>query len=448
MKKVSIYCLVLSPWLGAQDFGKVPKTVPALFALKNATVVVGNGEVLSNATVIIREGLIEAVGTSASVPPLAWELDLSGMYVYPGIIDALTEEAYRKEATRTTSSRTFSAPAPAPPSDTSEQDQRPGLFPHIRAADRLDSDSGKLAPWRNAGILSLNVAPDRGIFMGQTALVNLNGEETNRMIVRSPVAMRMSFQSAGGFRTFPGSLMGVIAHIKQTVLDAQHYRLAHNTYGEAPRGLERPETDRALQALQPAVEGSMPLIFPAKQEREIRRVVDLAGSLKIKGIVAGAFEANQVADLLKERRIPALVSLNFPEKPKDRHPEAEDSLSVIRYRQHAPKVAAELHQAGIPFAFYSDGLKTGQEFLKNLRRAVKEGLPKEAAVRAATLSAAEILQVEQQLGSVEKGKIANLIVADRDLFDEKAVIKYVFVDGEKYEIPAAEKEEKEKSDEN
>lgn len=424
-----------------QDAGKLPRTVPPIFALQGATVVLGNGSVLTNATVVVRDGLIEAVGTNVAIPPLAWQIDLSGMYVYPGLIDALTSEGFK----RAPSSRP-AAPGPGGPPPSSQESDEPGMFAHVRAADRLESDITKLSAWRDAGILTLHVAPDSGIFRGQSALANLNGDGADRMIVRSPVAMTMSFQGAGGFRTYPGSLMGVLAYIKQNLLNAQHYGMAQGIYSSGPSGLKRPETNRNLEALQPAVQGSMPLLFPAQREREILRVLEMAENLKVKCIVAGGFEAPQVSAKLKEKQVPVLLSLNFPEKERDAHPEAEESLEALRYRLQAPKSAAELHKAGVRFAFYSDSLKSGRDFLKNLRAAVKEGLPKEAALQAATLSAAQILGVDQQLGSVEKGKIANLVVTDRDLFDDNAQIKHVFVDGEKYDIPAEEKREEQKGE--
>ena len=405
--------------------------------------VVGNGRILSNATVIVRDGLIEAVGTDVAVPPLAWKIDLSGMYVYPGLIDALSEVALKKGPSRSASPQRTQVP-PA----SQQQPENPegaGLFPHLRAADRLESDMKKLSSWRDSGVLTLNVAPDRGIFMGQTAVVNLNGEEPDRMIVRSPVAMRMSFQSVRP-RTYPSSLMGVIAHIKQTLLDARHYGTAREIYESHPRNLKRPETDRALEALQPVIQSSMPLIFPAKEAKEVRRVLNIIEGFPLRCIVAGGFQADQLAEELKDRDIPVLLSLNFPEKEKDTHPAAEESLRVIRYRHQAPQSAFRLHQAGVRFAFYSDGLKSGSDYLKNLRRTVQEGLPKEAALQAATLGAAQILGVDQQLGSIESGKIANLVVSDGDLFDEKAKIKHVFVDGEKHDVPAKTRDKKEEGE--
>src|SRR5260221_5052966 len=137
----------------------------------------------------------------------------------------------------------------------------------------------------------------------------------------------------------------------------------------------------------PVARHTMPIIFPAKVEREIRRVVGWAEEMQVKCIVAGGFEGDQLTGFLKEKRVPVLVSLNYPEPEKDVHPDFEVPVRVLRYQRHAPKAAGELARAGVKIAFYSDGLKNGSDYLSNLRQAVQEGLAKDAAIRAATLGA-------------------------------------------------------------
>lgn len=416
--------------LPGQEVGSVPPAVPPYYALTGATVMVGDGNVLNNATVVINDGLIEAVGTGLPAPAGAWEIDASGLFVYPGLIDALSHEGLKRRSGASQPSQ----PGGRGPQSNTENEEGPGYFAHLSAADQLDSDDKKLTSWREAGVLSLNVAPNEGIFRGRAALVNLNGKDPDNMIVRADTLMNMAFQSLG-FRTYPGSLMGVIAHIRQTLSDAAHYSLAWAEYQKDMRGMKRPQTDRTLQALQPVLDATLPLAFPAKTQREIERALKLCAEVKARCIVAGGFEAPAVADQLKEAGAAVLVSLDYPEKPRDPHPEFDEALSTLRYRAQAPQAAARLHEAGVRFAFFSDGANSS-DFWKNLRKAVEKGLPKDAALRAATLSAAEILGVADQLGTLEKGKIANVVVADKDPFDDKAAIRHIFVDGIHFEIPA------------
>jgi imidazolonepropionase-like amidohydrolase len=417
----------------AQDVGTVPSTEPPIFALKGATVVVGSGEILNNVTVVLNDGLIQAIGTVPDIPPGAWELDLTGMFIYPGLIDSFTNIGVK-------SGQSASAPAPgrqqrggSPQGSQSGSEEGPGYFAEVSAANLLGESDKTYEPWRSVGVTTLHVAPNQGIFQGSTAAVNLNGRHPDEMIVRDGVGMSMSFRSQG-YRTYPGSLMGTIAHIRQTLYDARHYREAWEIYNEEKRGIKRPETDRTLSSLQPVLEGSMPLIFPAKTEREVRRAVALCKELQSDCIVTGGFEAVAAGDVILAANVPVLVSLNFPTKPKGAHPEADESLRALRFRSTAPSAALGLEKLGVKFAFCSDGAKP-EDFVKNLRKAVASGLPKEAAVKAVTVSAAEILGINEQLGSIESGKIANLIVTDKDLFEEDSAVRHVFVDGVYFEVP-------------
>ncbi len=422
---LSLFCLTCEAQVGS-----MPSTVPPVFALRGATVFAGDGTVIQNAIVVINDGLIEAVGTDVRVPPGAWEIDLRGKFVYPGLFDCLTGVGLKRQAGRSGTVPGQEGESTGPPAVPDG-----GMLAHIRAADLLDAESKDFEAWRNAGILTLQLAPDQGIFMGQTAVINLNGRDRALMIVEPAAAARVSFGTLG-FSSYPGSLMGTIAVLRQTLLDARQHAEATRIYENHPQGLKRPGRDRVLEALQPVIEGKTPLLFTAQTEREIRRSLSLAAEHKTTCIIAGGLEADRVADGLKQMRTPVLLSLNFPQKEKEGNPEAEESLETLLRRHHAPFTAARLHAAGVRFAFCSDGVKTPAEYVKNLRLAVKKGLPKEAALRAATLSAAEILGVDRQLGSIEPGKIANLIVTDQELFDDKSRVTSVFVDGEIFETPA------------
>ena len=449
LKKFGVLAALLLAWTalaagqGVHEIDSLPGLGSAVFALTGATVHDGTGQIMEDAVIVIRDGLIEAVGANLQIPPDARQIDLSGMHVYPGLIDALTENGLKGSGQR---SQQGQGQRPGqgrrgPPGGSGSEEENPegpGLYPHVQAADLLDDGvGGKLSAWRESGVLSVNVAPSEGIFMGQTALINLGDHENDQLIVRSPTAMLLSYQGMG--RSYPGSLMGVIAHQRQTLLDARHYGDAWNIYRSNPRGLQRPETDRALEALQPAIGGQLQVIFPANQVRQVRRALAMAADHNLKAIISGGFEAGQTTDELKQSGVPVIFSLKFPTRPKDQHPDFSEGLAALRYRINAPKQPAQLEEAGIRFAFSSGGSRNAGDFLKGMRKVVEEGLAPQAALRAATLSAAEILGADQQLGSVEQGKIANLMVTDKDLFDSSAAVRYVFVDGAKFDIPEKKK---------
>jgi imidazolonepropionase-like amidohydrolase len=425
MKNLVFVFLVLTVPCWAQEVGKIPKTTPSCFALKGATVVVGDGRVLSNTTVILRDGLIESIGEDIVIPASAWEIDVAGKYLYPGLIDCLSELGVPKPAASRPSRG-------APPAEPADREPDSPLMAYVRAADIFSPSSQEIQDWRNAGVLSLNVSPAIGIFKGQTAVVNLNGGPSGAAVVRSPAAARVVLQALSN-RQYPASLMGAVAFFRQTLLDARHNEAALRLYDQGPQGLRRPEMGRGWEALWPVVRGKAPLILEAKREREILRAAELGAELGIRVIVAGGHEADEL-QAAQLRDLPVLISLNLPSKPADLHPEAEESLDAIRHRYRALRSAANLEKLGVPLGFYSDG-GNAADFVPNIRRLVKAGMSPEAALQACTLSAARILGVDRQLGSIEEGKIANLVVADRDLLNEEARITTVFVDGEIYELP-------------
>jgi hypothetical protein len=249
--------------------------------------------------------------------------------------------------------------------------------------------------------------------------------------VKAPIAEHIGFTpSRGG--GYPNSLLGVFSALRQQLLDAQHYGLEQAAYAKNPRGMRRPETDPSLDALQPVLAKQIPVVMHASEAREIERALDLAKEFGLKAIIAGGEEADQVAARLKAENVPVLLSLNFPRRP-NASPDADpEPLRTLKARVEAPKLAAKLAQAGVRFAFEDGGLTTWSEFLANAGRTVEGGLTTDQAVRALTVSPAEILGV--RLGTIEVGKIANLTVTRGDLFTGR--VNQLFVDGAAVDVRA------------
>jgi imidazolonepropionase-like amidohydrolase len=260
------------------------------------------------------------------------------------------------------------------------------------------------------------------------------------MVVKTPVALHIGLQTAGGFGgggSYPGSLMGVLAFVKQTLLDAQHYDAAWSTYS-ANRGAVRPEYSRALEALEPVIKQQLSVVLPGDTPAEIDRVLRLAEALQLRMILSGGAEAAPRAALLKEKRIPVLLSAKYPERDRDADPEEQEELAVLRRRMEAPATAAALQRAGVTFAFQSGDMTSPRDFVHNVARSIEAGLERQAALRALTLAPAEIFGVADRIGSIEKGKAANLVVATGDIFDARTRVKQVFIDGRKFDIPEEE----------
>ncbi|MFP5245895.1 MAG: amidohydrolase family protein, partial [Thermoanaerobaculia bacterium] len=208
----------------------------------------------------------------------------------------------------------------------------------------------------------------------------------------------------------------------------------------APAGLQRPADSPALEALQPALRRELPVVFVADSDRMMRRAMALASEFKLRPILAGARDAHELAHQLKD--VPLLVSVKWPVAPADKEDREDQPLRVIRERQLAPTTPAALAKNGVTFALVSGAGKTG-DFLPGIRKALENGLSADDALRATTLTPARIFGVDRQLGSLERGKIANVVISDKPLFEKDAKVTRVFVDGREIRLPKDDKKEKE-----
>jgi len=238
--------------------------------------------------------------------------------------------------------------------------------------------------------------------------------------------------------TYPGSLMGVFSTLRQMMLDAQRYRDSLQIYERAPRGTRRPDTDRSLEALVPVIEGRMPVVMLANSEREITRALDLATEFRLRLIIAGGREADRVTERLVKQNVPVLLSLNLPRRTTAALPEADpEPMRILRERVEAQQTAGKLAKAGVRFAFQSGDLRDISDLMVNAGRVIENGLTATDALRAFTIWPAEILGVQNQLGSIEAGKIANLTVTRGDLFDRNTRVAHLFIDGRPVDIKPA-----------
>jgi hypothetical protein len=414
-------------------FGMVQAQSPGSIALRGARVVTVSGPVLEKGTVLLRDGLIEDVGGNIDLPKDAWVIDGQGLTVYPGLIDALSTVGL-PEATPRTPGPARTAPAASPFGRQEPQmplvqgpEFRPFTTSWVRAADLLNPADRRIEEARSAGFTSVVSFPPNGIFAGEGAFLNLSGEKQGRMVVASPAGQYLTL-ATHGFGTFPGSLMGVLAYIRQVSLDADHYKMEMRAYESHPVGHKRPNYDRAVEGLLE----SPRLLLPADNTVQVDRMLRFAAELKRPAVLYGCHGAYRVADRVAQSTIPVLVSLKWPERPKEADPDEEESYRTLELRDLAPSTPAALQKAGARFAFYSGGTAP-KDVRKAVKRAIADGLPEADAIRALTLSSAEIYGVADRAGSIDRGKIANLLVTNGGLFDDKTKIQYVFIDGVKYE---------------
>lgn len=420
-------CIAASTHVNAQSY-----------AITNARIVTVSGSTIDKGTVVIRGGLIVAVGANVAAPADAQVFDASGLTVYPGFIDTLTNAGYAARPATPTGGpggggqAAAAAAAAAAAQPTSNSNYFAGLRPEDTAFSEIRAGESQFDAIRNSGITTVLTTGRTGIFNGQSVVINLAGDNVASMVVKDPFAHHISYTTLG--QNYPQSLLGTFAAIRQIFYDAQRLQTWQKNYAANPSGMQRPPEDRSLEALFPAIEGKMPVVFNANDAIAINRSLDLIAELKLNGIIAGGQEAGKVAGRLKQMNVPVLLSLNFPKRTTAVSPDADpESLEVLRFRSEVPKTAGKLAAAGVKFAFQSGGATSPADFFTNAGKAVENGLAKDAAVRAMTLGAAELLGIADRTGSLDVGKIANVVVVKGDLLGKDKFVTHVFVDGKYFE---------------
>ena len=416
------------------DAPRGQQEAPYSYAITGARVVPVSSAPIDNGTVVISGGVITDVGANVTVPSGAITINGKGLTVYPGLIDmGSTAGLALPEVARADNPQT---------TEEVERVKRDTLMrAHLRAADHINPAAAALTRAAESGITVILATPGSDGIRGQSALVltaigadvpqigALADDRRGPFIVRTPVALHVgtAARPAGG-DAYPNSLMGNIAFNRQAFLDAQWYGARSASSAARPHSA-------ALEAMQPAIAGKLPVAFRATTSHEILRALDMAKAFKLDPIITTARQVDEVTADLKAANARVIYSLNFPTRRPSLAPDADESLSVLRDRANAPKGPIALDKAGILFAFESNGLAEPKDFLKNAQKSVAGGLSKDAALKALTLNAATLAGAADRLGSLERGKIANLVITDGDLFEEKTAIKHVFVNGREVRIP-------------
>ena len=299
-----------------------------------------------------------------------------------------------------------------------------------------------------AGITSVLAVPSQGIFKGQSALVNtvypaddpqistVADYRRGLAVVKAPVAQHVNVGGRGGGTGYPNSLLGTIAFTRQGFMDAQWQRDATAIYEKTGGRGPRPLVEPSLDALRPALAKEMPTAFDASAAREIDRALIMANDFGLDPIIIGGAEASKrIADLQKAKAR-VILSVNFQGGGgRGGGAGGGGGAPNLQALADAPKTAALLAQANIPFAFTGGGALAPSAFLANVTRTVKEGgLPAATALRALTLDAAKVAGASDRLGSIEQGKIANIVVMEGEIFEADTRVRYVFIDGRPVEI--------------
>jgi imidazolonepropionase-like amidohydrolase len=386
--------------------------------LRGGRVVTVSGEVIENGVLVVTGGRIAAVGRDVPVPPGATSVDVSGRFVYPGLFDGLTNLGLTEIGSVRGSV------------DTTELGE---VNPNAQTWVALNPHSELIPVTRAGGVSTALSIPTGGLVSGQSAVIRLAGTTPGEMTVRPAAALHVVFPSGGPApgedaeeEREPKTLAERIKE-KERVQRQSLERLASlleeaRAYSAAREAAEAgraaaPKPDALLEALGPAARGQQPVVVRADAAEDIRAAVAFAEAQRLRLVLAGGLEAWRVADLLRQKDVPVLLKvLRLPRKRSDPY--------------DAPFAnAAILHRAGVRFAIVTDDESNSRNLPHEAAMAHAFGLPREAALRAITLSPAEILGVGARLGSLEAGKDATLVVASGDILDHRTRVEAVYIDG-------------------
>ena len=486
-------CLITVGWLGAatnaRSADRRPGFQPSVYALEHVTAVRGVEGTLEQATIVLRNGAIEAIGTQGEVlvPLDAEHIDCTGLYAYPGFIDAYSTDGLDDKANRSRTGTGQTVDYGSFALGATPPDNRNGLTPEFLVSDSLTIDDKTASPRRGVGFTAALIAPAGGIATGQSALVSLNGRPRREIIIESPIGLHFALRSTGS-RGYPSTLMGYVSHLRQSMIDARHYETLWEHYRDY--GGQRPPIDPALATLRAAQKGETRVFWEANTRDEIHRALDLADEFGLTPVIVGGREAWRVAERLAVERVPVVLRIDFPEEPTTgssggrrrgissmtteqlqemlkrpglseqfrqriearmkelEKPQQPETKQDKRQLPESPRLLADakrrwserikgvgiLAEKGVPFCFSALGHSKPGDFQAHLRACLEQGLTSEAALAALTSDAAEILGLSDRLGRLAKGYAAHVVVFDRSFDDAKAKLRFAFADLDKFEL--------------
>ena len=453
----------------AQGNPAAPPGAPAVdYALTNVRIVAAPGRVINRGTVLIRNGRIAAVGAQVDIPAGVVRMDLNGHSVFPGLIDAATSiglpsptrtvptaattAAAPPEGGRGRGGRGAGTPGPAPGGRGSTTPEAPVVVPEIdagaQAADMFAPTPAQLTTLRQGGVTTVGLVFEGGLFPGRVGAALTGGQNESRLGLRSSVGQEVSFGTRRG--GYPGTGIGAVAYVRQSILDAQYEARLDKAFRAGTPGA-RPSNDPFTRALVPLATGEIPAWFVASTERQITRVAAIVKEMGLKTpVVVGAQEGFRVIPALKASGATAVVSLDWPQASSvtgyafrtdtgsagggtggggGRGRGAANSPADMEIRANA----AALARAGVPVVLASFGGESGATFRDGIRATIEAGMSADDALRASTVAPAALLGITAAVGTIDVGKLANLVVVNgNDLFASGTPIRHVFVEGRLY----------------
>ncbi len=417
---------------------------PGHHALIHAKVVIKPGLTIDDATVVIRDGRIESVTEKGDTPDSAREWDMSDLTLYAGFIDPYVTEAKPVSTTMTQSITGTGATAAGKPgflgvpgNELDPGTSGPGsglstMKPEHDVTEAFSPKPDTHQALRAQGFTAGVLIPANGIIRGQSALISLGQGSPNQLVIKPQLFQHIVFDTkASKSNEFPKSLMGVISAIRQTLSDAQHYNDTWEYYRANTGTFKRPAYNQSLDTLQAVLKNGQLVVIEPGSVLMVDKSARLAGEFGIQPVIVATGHEWRRPDLVKPTSSRFIVPINFPKAPK--MPSDSDwdrvSLDQLRAWDWASENPVLLRKSGLEIAFTAHGLKDKKSFRENLAKVIERGLTKRDALAALTTTPAKLTGVADQLGTVETGKLANLVVVEGDYFDPKAKLNGVWIEG-------------------
>ncbi|TDB64643.1 amidohydrolase family protein [Arundinibacter roseus] len=395
---------------------------PGRYAFINATVVVDPQTTLEKGTLLIENGKIVEVGPSVRIPKGTFTIDLQGKFIYPSLLEL--DSDYGMPETKSEARGRGRSAQQMESSKKGAFGWNQAIQPEMQAAILFTPDTKKSADLRKNGWGTALVHPHDGIVRGTGAVVTLADEPANAVLLRAQASAHFSLDKGTSTQTYPGSLMGSVALLRQAYYDAEWFA----------KGGKAIETNLSLEAFNQIK--SLPSFFETTDKLGILRAADIGKEFGVKYIIKSGGDEFQRIEEVKATGASLIVPLVFPATPDVEDPWDAELVTVAELKrwEMAPGNPAALAKAGIPFALTSQGLKNKADFWTNLRKAIDYGLSKEKALEAITLTPARFAAMEDQLGSLKKGKLANFLITSGDLFSADNIIYENWIQGKKHVV--------------
>lgn len=395
---------------------------PGVHAITGVRIVTAPGITVEDGTIVIRDGVIEAAGAAVAIPPDARLWEKSELTVYPGLIEPYAVRSWPKNDQ----------------DDAADGAHSNAMVRPERNTALLGVEAGTAKKLRGAGFTTAVVSAEDGIFRGWSSILNLGEGRPSDNLLKGTHAHNVSFESNSFGDGYPSSLMGTIALIRQTLLDARWHEKAWRAYKAAP-GQARPEMNSALASLAQVANGNDLVVFEGEDVLTLLRAGDIIREFGLNAHLVGTGREYQWRDEIAALGTPVLLPLNLPDLPEVPDDADDDDLSAsledLRHWDEAPGNAKSLLEAGVTVAFTTFGLDNPKKLLSNAYLAIDRGeLTADEALASLTTTPARLLGISDRAGTIEVGKMANLVIAEGDLFTEKPRLREVWIDGKRFEI--------------